>query len=304
MQAEARQQRIEVHLQKVEFASLEELAQQVDASVSTVRRDVTALESKGHIKRTHGGARLVNPRSDEFAFSTRDTHQLDEKEAIARVCADLIGTNQTVIIDAGTTAYHVARHLENKTLHIITNSLPVANHYASSQRVEVVVSGGVIYPRLGVLVGPLAVEAFGKVRADLAVMSCGGLTPEGVANSHGLLIDIQRAMMRAARRVVLCVDHTKFNRQSASRLCGLGDINTLITDQAPPPEILAALEAARVEVIVANPEQAASSNSPAVNTTPRAVGERPAEAVLVAAPTAPEPSRPKNAFPDREVFID
>jgi DeoR/GlpR family transcriptional regulator of sugar metabolism len=304
MQAEARQQRIEAHLQKVEFASLEELAQQVEASVSTVRRDVTALEVKGHVRRTHGGARLVNPRSDEFAFSTRDTHQLDEKEAIARVCAGLIGTNQTVIIDAGTTAYHVARHLENKTLHIITNSLPVANHYGSSQRVEVVVSGGVIYPRLGVLVGPLAVEAFGKVRADLAVMSCGGLTPDGVANSHGLLIDIQRAMMRAARRVVLCVDHTKFNRQSASRLCGLGEINTLICDQVPPPEILAALEAARVEVIVAKGEQAEVLISPAEETAPRVRQVTPAETGAVAEPALLEPPRPKNAFPDREVFID
>ena len=251
MQAEERQHRIEEYLLKVEFASLEELAQQLDASVSTVRRDLTALEAKGMLRRTHGGARVVNSRSDEFTFSTRDTHQLDEKESIGSTCAEFIKPNQTVIIDAGTTAYHVARHLENKTLHIVTNSLPVANHFASSQRVEVVVSGGVIYPRVGVLVGPLAVEAFSKLRADIAIMSCGGITPEGVTNSHGLLIEIQRAMLRAAQRVVLCVDHTKFGRQSISFLCDLSAIDTLITDQPPPDEMLAALEKAGVEVIVA-----------------------------------------------------
>ncbi len=251
MQAEERQHRIEAYLQKVEFASLEELAQQLDASVSTVRRDLTALETKGMLRRTHGGARVVNSRSDEFTFSTRDTHQLDEKEVIGQACAEFIQPNQSIIIDAGTTAYHVARHLENKTLHIVTNSLPVANHFASSQRVEVVVSGGVIYPRVGVLVGPLAVEAFSKLRADVAIMSCGGITPEGITNSHGLLIEIQRAMLRAAQRVILCVDHTKFGRQSISYLCDLNAIDTLITDQAPPAEMLMALENAGVEVIVA-----------------------------------------------------
>src|SRR3954468_1627393 len=127
MRAEERQKRIEEYLQKVEFASLEELAKHVTASVSSVRRDLTELEAGGSIRRTHGGARVVNPRSDEFAFSRRDTLQLGEKEAIAQTAAKLIQPGQSVIIDAGTTAYHVARYLEQQTLQVVTNSLPVAN---------------------------------------------------------------------------------------------------------------------------------------------------------------------------------
>ena len=87
MQAEERQFLIEQHLQKVEFASLEELSERVDVSVSTVRRDLTLLEAKGALRRTHGGARLVSPKSDEFAFTARDTHQLDEKEVIGEAVA-------------------------------------------------------------------------------------------------------------------------------------------------------------------------------------------------------------------------
>src|SRR5262245_10508015 len=195
MTAEERQKRIETYLNKAEFASLEELARQVNASVSTVRRDLTVLEATGTLKRTHGGARVIAPPSDEFTFSSRDTHHLAEKEAIGKACAQLISANQSVIIDAGTTVYHVARHLEEKTPHVITNSLPVANLFAGANRLEVVVSGGVIYPRLGVLVGPLAVEAFTKIHADVAIMSGGAIALEGVSNSHGLLIDIQRAMI-------------------------------------------------------------------------------------------------------------
>src|SRR6266446_1820687 len=158
MQAEERQHRIGEYLQKVEFASLEEIARQVEASTSTVRRDLTALEDSGLVRRTHGGARIVTPKTDEFTFSARDTHQLAEKEAIGRACAELVQPNQSVIIDAGTTTYHVARHLESKRPQIVTNSLPVANLFASANLLEVLVSGGVIYPRLGVLVGPLRSE--------------------------------------------------------------------------------------------------------------------------------------------------
>ncbi len=254
MQAEERQKRIEEHLAKVEFASLDELSELVDASVSTVRRDLDGLEAKGLLRRTHGGAMLANPKSDEFMFSARDTHQLSEKETIGQACAAFIAPNQTVIIDAGTTCFHVALHLEAKTPHIITNSLPVANLFSSTHKLEVLVTGGVIYPRLGVLVGPMAVAAFLQVHADVAIMSCGGITPAGITNSHGLLIEIQRAMMQAAQRVILCLDYSKFGRQSISRLCGLEAIDTLITNELPPPEMLVALEKAGVELIVTSAE--------------------------------------------------
>jgi DeoR/GlpR family transcriptional regulator of sugar metabolism len=262
MIAEERQRRLEDHLLKVEFASLEELARAVEVSVSTVRRDLTAIEAGGRIRRTHGGARLVAPRSDEFTFSNRDTHELGEKEAIGRLCAGLITPRQTVIVDAGTTVYHVARYLDTIQLQVVTNSLPVANLFASNQRVEVVVSGGVIYPRLGVLVGPLAVETFRKTHADVAVMSAGGITPEGVTNSHALLVDIQRAMIQGAARVILCMDHTKLGRRSVAELCGIEAVHVLITDSAAPPETVHALRERGLEVLIAPLESAVPSRTP------------------------------------------
>ena|SRR5438874_10096103 len=251
MQPEERQHRIGEYLQKVEFASLEDIARQVDASVSTIRRDVSTLEASGHIRRTHGGARVVMPKSDEFTFSARNTHQLAEKEAIGRACAELIVPNQSIIIDAGTTVYHVALHLEGKSPQIITNSLPVANHYASANRIEVVVSGGVIYPRLGVLVGPLAVEAFSKIHVDVAIMSAGGISPEGITNSHGLLIDIQRAMINAAQKVIFCFDHTKLGRKSVLPLCELACVDAVVTDSAARPDLVDSLRARDIQVLVA-----------------------------------------------------
>jgi DeoR/GlpR family transcriptional regulator of sugar metabolism len=254
MTSEERQKRIEEHLHKVEFASLEELSELVDASISTVRRDVTVMESSGVVRRTHGGARLADPKSDEYTFSTRDTHQLAEKEIIGKACARLISANQTVILDAGTTCYHVARYLEAKTPQVFTNSLPIANLYSASNKLEVVISGGVIYPRLGVLVGPLAVEAFSKIRADVAILSCAGITADGITNSHGLLIDIQRAMIQAARRVIFCIDSTKFGRQSISKLCDLDVIDVVVTDPGAPESFLDLLRRQSIQVTLANEE--------------------------------------------------
>jgi DeoR family fructose operon transcriptional repressor len=250
VQAEERQKRIFDYLTKVEFASLEDLSTQLDVSVSTVRRDVTTLEGIGKVKRTHGGARLVNPESDEFAFASRDVHQFNEKEAIGRAVARLIEPNQTVIMDAGSTVYHVAKYLEPKTPHIVTNSLPVANHYAANHQVEVIVSGGVIYPRLGVMVGPLAERAFSEMSADVAIMGAGGITLDGISNSHVLLIDIQLAMIKAARRVIFCVDHTKIGRQSLTRLCDLDQTDVIVTDAAAPSDLLDQFRERGVQVIV------------------------------------------------------
>lgn len=249
--AEERQKRIEEYLAKREFASLDELSEAVDVSVSTVRRDLGLLETRGVLRRTHGGARLVNPKSDEFAFSTRDTHQLEEKEAIGRACAGLIRSNQSVIIDAGTTTYHVAKHLQEKSPQIVTNSLPVAQLFATSPHVELVLTGGVLYPRVGVLLGPLAVESFGRIHADVAIMSAGGITLDGLTNSHSLLIDTQLAMIRAAAKVVFCLDHTKFDRSSVAKLCSLDPIDTIVTDNAAPTDLVRQLRARPIEVIVA-----------------------------------------------------
>lgn len=250
LQAEVRHKKILDYLKKVEFASLEDLSTRLDVSVSTVRRDVTALEGTGNVKRTHGGARLVSPESDEFAFATRDVHQFNEKEAIGHAVSKLIEPNQTVIMDAGSTVYHVAKYLEPKSPHIVTNSLPIAEHFAASHQVEVIVSGGVIYPRLGVMVGPLANRAFSEISADVAVMGAGGITKDGISNSHVLLIDIQLQMIKAAKRVIFCVDHTKIGRQSLTRLCGFDQIDTIVTDTGAPGELVDQIRAQGVEVII------------------------------------------------------
>lgn len=252
MHPEERQTKIEAYLQKAEFASLEELAQHVGASVSTVRRDVAALEADKSVRRTHGGARTLQPKSDEFVFNVRDTHQVAEKESLGEACAALIEPGQNVIIDSGTTCFHVAKRLGDKVAQVITNSLPVANFFSASNRHEVHVSGGVIYPRLGVLVGPHAVDTFSRMHADVAILSGSGISEDGIYNSHALLVDIQRAMIAGAAKVIFCLDHTKFGRRSTFFLSDFSAIDVVVTDALAPADLVATLRAKGLEVVVAS----------------------------------------------------
>ena len=179
MTSDQRKHRIETYLQRVEFASLEELSHHVGTSVSTVRRDLTSLEAAGNLRRTHGGARIITPKTDEFAFSARDTHQLSEKEAIGKAWRRTSSArNQSVIFDAGTTVFHVARLLGDKASHIITNSLPVANHFASANKVEVILAGGVWIVRASVCLSRTddGRGVFENMRADVAIAGAGGIT--------------------------------------------------------------------------------------------------------------------------------
>ena len=119
-----------------------------------------------------------------------------------------------------------------------------------------VLYGGMV-PLGGVLgtkqvgIGPLAVEAFSKINADVAVMSAGGITLDGLTNSHGLLIDIQLAVMRGAAKVIMCLDHTKFGRRSVTLLCDLEPIDVIVTDNQAPADLVQALRDKGIEIVVA-----------------------------------------------------
>jgi DeoR/GlpR family transcriptional regulator of sugar metabolism len=120
----------------------------------------------------------------------------------------------------------------------------------------------VIYPRLGVLVGPMTVEAFSKMRADVAIMSAGGITLEGITNSHALLIDIQREMLKTAQKIIFCLDHSKFGRQSVSPLCGLEAVDVVVTDSRAPRDLIQGLRERGVEVVVATAPETNGAEPP------------------------------------------
>ncbi len=229
---EARRDRARDLLAYRGFMSLSELVAELDVSESTVRRDLESLEVQGLVRRTHGGAVYVKEAA--YAFAEHQTTCAAEKRAIGRAAAELIGDGQTVFIDGGTTCLEVARHLVGRRLSVVTNSLPIASLLSAEMATEVTLLGGYVYPRTGVALGSMTQQQVRGVHGSMLVLGCAGLAPEAAYNPNQMMVDVERDMIAAADKVVLVIDHTKFNQRAVARLCEPADIDMIITDDRLP----------------------------------------------------------------------
>ncbi|MBC7966372.1 MAG: DeoR/GlpR transcriptional regulator [Fuerstia sp.] len=230
------------------FVSLQRLVTEVEASESTIRRDLEYLDAMGQIQRTRGGASFLGDSLSDF--DARKSRASFEKQQIARRTADLISAGETVLLDGGTTTLEVARYLTGKSLQILTNSLPIALLLMNRPEVELIFIGGYVYPKTGVALGEQAVEALRKMHAGRLVMSTGGITAEGLFNSNALLVDTERQMIRTADRVTLVADSSKFGQRALSMLCPLSDVDEIVTDDGVSEEWRSVMESANVRMEV------------------------------------------------------
>jgi DeoR family fructose operon transcriptional repressor len=214
------------------FIALGDLAKQLQTSESTIRRDLDYLDQQGFVKRTHGGAVFQGGDHTLPALEERSQRELDEKRQIAHAAAARIRDGDAILLDGGTTTLEVARLLVGRPLQIVTNSLPIANLFASSRETDLVILGGYVYPKTGVALGPSTVRMMDDVHVQQTILSVGGITAKGLFNSNLLLVETERAMMRCADEVVVVADHTKVGRQALAFLCELSEVDTLIVDAA------------------------------------------------------------------------
>jgi DeoR/GlpR family transcriptional regulator of sugar metabolism len=236
MLVEERRQRVLDLVSERGFVALTDLAQTIDVSESTLRRDLDYWHRQGLLRRTHGGAIFVGDAATLPALEERSASQLDEKRAVARAAAARIQDGDTILLDGGTTTLEVARLLVGRSLQIVTNSLPIASLFAASRETDLVILGGYVYPKTGVALGPLTVRMMEDIHVHQLIMSCGGITSKGLFNSNLLLVETERQMMRCADEVVVVADHTKIGRQALAFLCELVAIDTLIVDRRLAPE--------------------------------------------------------------------
>jgi DeoR family transcriptional regulator, fructose operon transcriptional repressor len=233
------------------FAALPDLADALQVSKSTLRRDLDYLEETGSAKRTHGGVFYTGASPKLPHFDERQPAQWDRKRAIAARAVELIEDGDTVLLDGGTTTYELARLLVGRPLQVVTNSLPVANLFASSANTELVLVGGYVYPRTGVSLGPYANEMLSRLHVRKTVLSVSGINDRGFYNNNLLLVETERAMMQAAEEVIVVADSTKFGHQSLALLCPIEEVNRLVVDEGVTSEWRDKLAAAEVQLLVA-----------------------------------------------------
>jgi DeoR family fructose operon transcriptional repressor len=251
MKATGRQLRIRQLLESNEFVDLAALCRELDASESSVRRDLIALEREGVLKRVYGGAMAMQTRDHELDFDWQSTRMSAEKRRIAELAATLVEDGQTVLLDGGSTVAEVARALASRSLHVITNSLPIAAIFNESRQIEVTLTGGYLYPRLRATLGPLCEQMLGNVAADVLIMGVGGITEQGFSNTNTLVVGPELKMMAASRKVIVVADHSKFGRGAVIHLAPLKAAHTVISDSALAPQYRALLAEHGVELKLA-----------------------------------------------------
>ncbi|WP_448630194.1 DeoR/GlpR family DNA-binding transcription regulator [Cellulomonas soli] len=233
---------------RVDVASL---AQELDVTPETIRRDLTALERHGLVRRVHGGAIPVERLGFEPGLADREGLFAGEKERIAKAALDELPDGGAVILDAGTTTVRLAEMLPtDRELTVVTHALPVATVLATRPGITLHLVGGTVRGRTLAAVGSWALRELAEIHADVAFLGANGLSVErGVTTPDLAEAAVKRALVDAARRTVVLADHTKIGRVDLALVAPLIRIDTVVTDSGLDPELADELEAAGPRVV-------------------------------------------------------
>ena len=249
-----RQSRLRELLQRRGMSDLDSLAAELRVSQSTVRRDVEAMVAEGVVRRTHGGVVWLgdsNAPARPYAFDQRMGYEIDAKRAIAQAAKQLVRPGETILLDGGTTTFYLAEELVGTPLQIVTNSLPIANLFTNDELVELVLTGGLTYPRYGVLLGPTAESVLATIHTQTMFFSVAGVHGNSLYNQNLLLVQSELRMMAQSQRVVLLADSGKFGQQALARLCAIDAIDVVVSDARLAKEHQKLVRDAGCELIVA-----------------------------------------------------
>ncbi|TLM75554.1 DeoR/GlpR family DNA-binding transcription regulator [Pseudarthrobacter sp. NamB4] len=267
MFAEERQQKIAELVAGSGRVSVTLLAERFRITTETVRRDLAALENAGTVRRVHGGAVAADRFSTtEESVNERAIQRPDQKSRIAEAALALIPRNSagSVLIDGGTTTEVLADMLsrraatdpsgdtEPRELVAITHAVPIAGKLSNVPGIALDVLGGRVRGITQVAVGQATVEAAGRLRPDIAFIGTNGIHASfGLSTPDPEEAAVKAAFVHSARRIVVLADSSKLDTETLVQFASLKDLDTLITDSEPGPELAAALEEAGVDVVIA-----------------------------------------------------
>ncbi len=238
------------------FVRVEELSNQFGVSEVTARNDLTVLAELGQILRIRGGAIPRAGLGRERPFEESLSSFAVEKLAIGRAAAGLVADGESVIVDVGTTALAAARALAARTelrdVVVFTNGLKTALELEPAiPRLTVIVLGGTLRPLQHSLVDPLATSVLDQLSVSTLLLGCNGVHPTaGITNINLPEAQVKRQMLRVARRRVVLADGSKIGTIELSHLCGVEDVDLVITGESADPQALAALRERAREVRV------------------------------------------------------
>ena len=245
---ERQTQILDILSQKKQVTVLD-LAQALQVSDVTIRKDLSILEDKGLLKREHGFATL--PESDDI--STRLLFNYDTKRKIARKALESVKDGETVMIESGSCcallAEEMALHRRNITL--ITNSVFIANFLRDKLAVRIILLGGEFQPQAQVMVGPLVKKSVKNFFVDKFFIGTDGFNKNGATSGDMMRAEAVRDMAETARRTIILTDSKKFSQSGVVPLLNYSELSAIYTDDKISVEDQKKMEIAGVQIVLA-----------------------------------------------------
>lgn len=242
------------------FVAYRELEARLDASPATIRRDLTRLEAVGKIERVHGGAKLtstgsrgevkLNLQLAGTTFAENITQHLEAKQAIGKAAAALCQPGEGIMLDGGTTTLQMCPHLAGLDLQVLTNSLHIVNALLPQTGTRILVPSGAVFREQNIILAASGEESMPRFHAPKLFMGAAAVGAQGVMQADVVLVAAERRLIDQAEQVILLVDSSKFASSSGTIVCGLDEIDVIVTDAGLDGSTRTMLETAGVKVIV------------------------------------------------------
>ncbi len=245
------------------FVSFKELDRSINASPATIRRDLENMMSAGKIDRVRGGAKIrkdseqrANALAQSLHLSGVPFHEniarhAREKAAIGRVAAELCQPSEGIMIDGGSTTLQMCAHLAGLNLQVLTNSLHIVSALINQAGTKILVPSGAVFPEQNIILSVFGDDGMPRFHAPKLFMGAAAIGPAGLMQADPVLVAAERRLIERADEIIVLVDASKFDDASGNVVCGLDQIDTIITDNRISMAVKQMIEAAQVRLIIA-----------------------------------------------------
>ncbi len=228
-----------------------ELSKMFHLTEETIRRDLEKLEQEGKLMRSHGGAVALQEEKEDIPYFQREMVNTKEKQKIADIALSFINEGDSILLDASSTSWFLAKKLPNIPLNVITNSIRVTMQLAEKQNIYVIGTGGNLsHPSLSFL-GPLTIQTLDYYHADKAFISCKAMHHSwGISDANDMQAMVKKKMLETADENYLLIDNSKIGKKATSFVADFTNIQNIITDEKTDKNYLSGLESTGVNIFI------------------------------------------------------
>ncbi len=254
---------VEAYIRQVGSVSMQQLCQEFDVSINTIRRDIDALVQKGQVKKVYGGVVALGQTEEEgvpvtrelMDFQVRNQEWLEEKSSIGRKAAEFVNHGDTIFLDSGSTTLQMVPYLaEKKNLTVVTYSLPALAALAQYPQIRTVALPGVVLGRTASVVGSSTCQALRQFNCAKAFMGCTGLSlTRQLTNATFEEFEVKQVALEQSKIHYLLADHEKFNHAALMTYGNIADMDYVITNQEPEEEYQRYLQEHTVRLVLTSP---------------------------------------------------